>query len=215
MDLNFNDHFILNIFGMCGSGKSHTLKYIIHDAAKNNKFDHLLLFTNTSFNDQYDYIPHQYIHSAYDEEIIKNYMELQRKCVLDGVKSRGIIIYDDCLGISHFGSKAMQILMSQYRQFNISLIICSQSVSKIPLDIRNLSQYAIIFRFEAEVVIKSCFESFGVLFNNWKEFKEFFMKATCQKYRFLYYDRNKSTEGKEVAYKSLKCPLVGEFKLNF
>ena len=75
LNLDFNKHFILNIFGVCNSGKSACLKYILYYYSKKNMFDHLLLFTNTSFNDQYDYIPDQYIHPAYDEEIIKNYME--------------------------------------------------------------------------------------------------------------------------------------------
>ena len=215
MNLDFDKHFILNIFGMCLSGKSQCLKYILYYYAKKNKFDHLLLFTNTSFNNQYDYIPEQFIHKAYDEDIIQNYMELQKGFILNGQNSRGIIIFDDCMGISHFLSPVFKTLSSQFRQFNLSIIICSQSVTSIPLDVRNLAQYAIIFRFEAERVIKSCYESFGVLCNNWQDFKELLLNATNAKHRYLFYDKMKSIEGRNVAYKSLKCPLVGKFKFEF
>jgi hypothetical protein len=216
LQLDFDKHFILNIFGMCLSGKSHALKYILYYYAKKKKYDHMLLFTNTSFNNQYDYIPKQYIHPAYDEEVIKNYMELQRNYISEGKQSSALIVFDDCLGkMEHFASKEFLTLITQYRQFKISIIICSQSVSAIPLNIRNLAQYAIIFRFEAERVIKSCFESFGVLCNNWHEFKDLLIKATSEKYRFLFYDRMKSIEGKEKAYKSMKCPGVENFKLDF
>ena len=94
MDLDFDKHFILNIFGMCNSGKSHCLKYILYNYAKKKKYDHLLLFTNTSFNNQYDYIPEQYIHPAYDEEIIKNtvaflFENTQNSAVPNGLKPLG------------------------------------------------------------------------------------------------------------------------------
>lgn len=215
LNLDFEKHFILNIFGVCSSGKSECLKYILYYYAQKKKFDHMLLFTNTSFNNQYDYIPEQYIHPAYDEEIIKNYMELQRNFIAEGKKSNAVIVFDDCLGLDHFASRTFLTLASQFRQFHISIIICSQSVSAIPLNIRNLAQYAIIFRFEAERVIKACYESFGVLCDNWQEFKQMLIKATSQKYHFLFYDRMKSIDGKEKAYKSLKCPKVDNFKLDF
>ena len=216
MNLDFDKYFILNIFGMCSSGKSHCLKYIIHKYSLEGKFDHMLLFTNTSFNNQYDYIPDEYIHPAYDEDVIFKYMEFQKQMITEGKKSNALIVFDDCLGSDeHFASKKFLTLISQYRQFNISIIICSQSVTAIPLNIRNLAQYAIIFRFEAERVIKACFESFGILCNNWQEFKQLLLKATNEKYKFLFYDRTKSVDGIKEAYKSLRCTKVPDFKLEY
>lgn len=216
MDLDFDSHFILSIFGIPRSGKSHCLKYIIYKYSKMQKFDHMLLFTNTSFNNQYEYIPDDYIHPAYDENVIHNYMEFQKQQILEGKESRALIVFDDCLGSEEqFASKKFLTLISQYRQFHISIIICSQSVSAIPLNIRNMSQYVILFRYESKRAIEACFESFGVLCHDWKDFKELLLKATDGKHKFLYYNRDKSIEGRDKAYKSLKCPAIEEFKLDY
>lgn len=215
MLLNWENHFIANIYGSCSSGKSYLLKYIIYTASHKKKIDHVLLFTNTSFNNQYDYIPEKYIHPAYDSEIIQNYMNLQRELIESGEESNGLIVFDDVLGQAQFNCKQFITLVSQFRQFKISIIICSQSVSQIPLHIRNLAQYAFIFRFEAERVIKACYESFGVLFDNWQEFKKYLLNATNEKHKFLFYDRMKSVDGIQASYKSLRAPKFPNFKLQF
>ena len=215
MQLDWNSHFILNIYGMCNSGKSHSLKALIYSASSKKEFDHMLLFTNTSFNNQYDYIPKDYIHPSYDERILGNYMELQKQLISKGKKTKGLIVFDDVLGQSEFGTKHFLTLITQFRQFKLSVIICSQSISKIPLQIRDLAQYSAIFRYESERAIKNAYESFGVLFNNWHEYKEYLINSTGN-HKFLFYDKSLSTEGIDKAYKSLKAPaIIPEFKLKF
>jgi hypothetical protein len=213
--LDWKSHFILNIFGMCESGKSHLLKYLLYSASMKKEFDHLLFFTNTAFNGQYSYIPDEFIHRNYDEAIIGNYMKFQEEAIKSGKKSRGVIVFDDVLGQCQLGSKQFLTLVSQFRQFGLSIIICSQSISKIPNNIRELAQYACIFRYESDRALTNAYESFGVLFNKFDDYKKFFLSKTGD-FKFLYYNKKLSTKGIDVAYKSLKAPSkVPLFKMKY
>lgn len=213
--LDWNSHFILNIFGMCESGKSHLLKYIIYKASLNKNINHVILFTNTSFNNQYNYIPDKYIHTSFNPEIINNYMELQREVLGNGEKSRGLIVFDDILGEAQFNCKEFLKLITQFRQFNLSVIICSQTVTDIPHKIRCLAQYCCSFEYQTKRSVEALFESYGLLFDTWKEYKEFMNKSTGN-YKFLFFDRKMAIKGREHAYKSIRAPAkIPQFQLNY
>jgi hypothetical protein len=213
-NLTWDKHFVMSIFSMCGGGKSYLLQYILTKGAATKQFDHLLLFANTGFNGQYDYIPKEFVHSNYDENILQQYMIIQKNAIAAGKNSRGVIVFDDVLGDACFGSKTFLNLITQYRQYKLSVIICSQSISKIPCHIRDLSQYSCIFRFESKRAIENAYESFGVLFNDINEYKQHLIKSTGD-HKFLFYDKMKSTQGKEEAYKCIMAPKIPQMKLKY
>lgn len=183
-------------------GKSHLIKYFMYLHRK--YFDYGLVFTRTKFNDGYKFLPQDYVHSDYDESILKNLMKLQANLIEEGTQKKVFIIFDDCLS-DDFKKETFTNLITQHRHYNITVIISTQYIYKINPTIRECAGYAIIFRPTTGRSIDALYESFGSHFNDREEFKKYVIDNTGD-FQFIFVDVNSQEDGINKIYKVQKAP---------
>ena len=83
-DIDFKKPQVVVCVGRPRMGKSNAVKYfLLKNMLNNDIFKFGIVFTRTKFNNDYDYIPEQYIYTEYTPELLKQYMngleELKKK----------------------------------------------------------------------------------------------------------------------------------------
>jgi hypothetical protein len=76
--------------------------------------------------------------------------------------------------------------------------------------LRECTTYAILFRSQGQRTINGLYENFGMLFDNYQEFKDYFLKNTEKEYTAIMYSQKE--HDKEKNYKRFKAPLMKMFK---
>ena len=198
---------ILVLTGMPNSGKSHLMKYLVYKWSSEGLIDYVHAICPTKFNGGFNYIPDAYIHPSYSEELIKKILKQQ-----EIEKKRLVLILDDCLGSVPFDSKTFQQLVSTHRHYQITLLISTQSPNKLPNLIRDCCGYSVMLQCRTNRAITGLYDSYGVLFETFKDFKRYFVKYTCNNY-FILYTKN-PPKGVHM-YQILRAPVTPDFKLMY
>jgi hypothetical protein len=116
---------LIIVCGMQGGGKSHLIRYLMHENRK--KFDWGIVFSNTSFSaDNFDYIDKRFVHAKYDEDVLANLKSIHEQLVEKGKKPSAFVIFDDCLFGPQWRSAEFLSLMTQLRHYGITCIISCQ-----------------------------------------------------------------------------------------
>lgn len=191
MNLDWKQFFTMIIYGAPGSGKTNLLKYIVYSGAIKNEFDHCILLSANKGTKQYDFIDKKYKFEGYNLEIVKSYIEFQKKKNERGIKSRSLIIFDDVMGEQNFrGDHGFwKSLFSNYRHWGINVVISMQTPIGISSEIRGLIKYACVYRYVNENDLENIFRSFGSLAENKKAFYEIYKKHTDEQYKFLFFNK--------------------------
>ena len=166
------------------SGKSHAIKYFMH--AKRKEFDYGIVFTKTKFTDAYNYVPDQFVQKEFNAKVLKKLMKIQGKLTEQGIKKNAFVIFDDCL-TSEFGSQLVTDLLTQYRHYNITVILSTQYIYKLNPVLRDCATHAFIFEQSTKRSIEAIYETFGQHFNTLNDFCEYLNKSTGN-YWFLFVD---------------------------
>lgn len=213
MSLQLQPPFFILINGSIGHGKSHLIKYIMSKHRK--QFDYGIVFTQTWFKEgNFDYVPEEYVHKDYDENILKNFMNIQSKLIKKGISKQTFCILDDVLDTQTFNNKYFKRLITTLRHFQISVIISTQYCNSIPPIFRNNVMGTAIFKSDMNTQLRALFESYGMNFNNFNEFKNYVMTNTGN-YNFIWYDKKTNGDIKDK-YKVMRCPKkIPEFMLEF
>jgi hypothetical protein len=202
MTLNLDYPFSIIITGMPGAGKTGFIKYIFlsnHPTYKEDPFKYGIVFTNTKFDNEYDYCPQKYVHAAYNEDILRNFIELQK----ENSHHKTFIVFDDCLDKKAFQSKLFTELVTQYRHLNINLIITAQYLKLVTPAMKECCRYAILLKSSTEDSIKSNYESFGFGFSDRKKFEEY-IRENCVNYGAILVDRRAKQD--EPLYQVKRAP---------
>jgi hypothetical protein len=191
--------FIL-ITGLCGAGKSHALRYIM--ATIQHKFTWGIAFSNTKgINNNLDYIPQQYVHQGYNPEKLKKFMQAQRKYARQGRPILGYVILDDASFDSWRNCDLFKSLTSQYRHYNVLIIISTQVVRSVVFpNMKSNVMQVLMFRTDQDQYLKSLYQDFGFAYGTDSQFCNTLIKMP--KYTFLYYDRTADHR----QYHIYKCP---------
>lgn len=211
------DKFIAIVAGIPNMGKSNFIKYIMlqnHENYSKNPFRYGIVFTKTKFEGAYNFVPAKFVHSKYDPDVLQNLMKIQEDSL---AKHRAFVIFDDCLDAKCFSSQLFSDLITTYRHWNISVIIATQYIYRVPPTIRECCRYAVMFRMTTKRSIQALFESFGTFFNNYEEFRKYLLEKT-QNYYFILMDRNSKSDKVADVYKCLKVPSpeqIPEFAYSF
>lgn len=217
-ELDFSKSKIVLMIGSCGSGKSNATKFIILDNTINKKiFNFGLVFSQTKYNEDYKFIDDKYIVKGYDEEILKKYIKKLERIREEKkeLPPANFLIFDDLLGLLDGNNPFLKNLFAVHRHLNLTIILCFQQL-KVGLTIlREIVNYAIIFGSKRKDTIEACFQEFGQLFDNYKEFREHFLKCTEERFVAMLYDA--SIQEKENNYLCIKFPLIENinYKLKF
>ena len=218
LELDFSRAQIISLIGTCGSGKSFLLRNLIYQFSKNNMFKFGTVFTGTSFNSDYDFMPKESVHDDYSEAKLAKYIGKLRTWLElhPGEKlPPNFLILDDLLGRIKLNSHVFNNLISTFRHYNMTIFITSQYfVKNISTLLRELTDVAFIFRTRFKNSQVSLYEAFGQMLDDQDEFNEVLNEATKDKYACLVYLARK--EEKEESYMSFQAPPDDiKFKLRF
>ena len=214
--LDFTKPKIVLLNGQCGVGKTKALKWIILKHTVDIPiWEFGIAFTGTKFDNDLDFLPDEYVFQGYDESILARYIDQLTKRKEDGEDiPHNFLVFDDLHGIINNLSPLLKNLVTIHRHLNMTIIFSNQVLKSRNTTLREIVNYGIFFNTKRKDTIKAIFEEFGQLFDNFKEFKEFFLNATKEKYTAIFYDS--SIDELEDNYMIFKAPLIeNDVKLEF
>ena len=155
--------FLVLACGAKASGKSYCLRYIIRAYA--DTFSNVTVFAPTALNDFYNFLPSKYVHDDYDPNVMKQIIEKQETFKRAGKDVHCLIVMDDILGSDTIAfekrkQNELSKLWAANRHWNISVVVVTQSLKKIPRLLRDNVDYALIFRVMREAYA-GLYETFG------------------------------------------------------
>ena len=193
--------------GRSGRGKSHLVKYILTDRLSRNKWNFGLVFTQSKYNRDFDFLPDDKV-IPYDEEVLKKYVNnLKRIKEKNGKVPESFIVMDDLQGMLNNQTNFMINFLSTYRHINVNLLICVQylgSRNAISPQVREQVSHAIIFQSRTKRTLDNLYESFCGLFDSFEQFKQYFLNSTKEKYSAMLYSEH--IDELEDNYKIIKAP---------
>ena len=207
--------FSILICGRPGSGKSQLIRFILCENSADYSTDPFkfgIVMCNTSFNNSYDYIPDNYVHSKFDISIIENMMMIQEST---NAVHRAFLVLDDCLPQGEFNNQIFTRILTQFRHLNISIIIATQYIYKVPPTFRECATHVAIFKQTTKRSFSALFESFGSYFESLNDFMNYVQSNTGD-YKFILYSVNSSSKEIKDLYQVKKAPKrISEFNYSF
>lgn len=226
----FNDFQYPSIFiisGVCGSGKSHLLKYLLYSRtidstlSKKDKFQQILVFTGTKYNGFFDFLPSKYVMQGYSESKLKKYhdylMKKAEQCKKQGKEMpQNAIVFDDIAGLLNSRTGFFTNMISTFRHTNTSIFILIQYlVNACSPAMRSLANYVFAFADSTERARKNLFDLMGSGCNDPKEFTKLFSKTTEEEYTALLFNARGRVKN-QLVYSKFKAPSdMPSVKLNY
>ena len=207
MELDFTEPQICVYVGKPKSGKSYALRWnILKQTVDNKIFKHGLVFTKTKFNGDYtSYLPDEYVFEDYNPQILQQYLDGLKQLDEKDIEP-SFIIFDDIQGLLSSGDASLTQLVSNHRHFKISVFFCFQYIygrASTPV-LRECTTMAFLFNSKGKRTLEGLFDAYGQLFNNLKEFKEYFLACTKEKHTAMLYIQD--VENKDENYLQFKAP---------
>lgn len=217
--MNFRLELPCNIIlvGMTKSGKTHLLKCLM--ALHCDFFNYGVCFSSTSFNNDYEFLPDEYVYEDYQEEIVVNIMKNQRNFIEQYKQGKikripeAFIIIDDQLGLLELHKKRnlFDILFAKSRHLHISIFLSIQTCAYLSTTIRANSMYVFITVIKNSSIKMMYDVSRG--FNSENEFRDYLDK-NCVDYRVIMFD-NSDVYTKDFC-KIIRAPEnIPEFYLDY
>jgi hypothetical protein len=179
-------HPSVNIFvGKSKSGKTHLLKYFLYELSLKQKIDLVLLFSRTSEQPQYNFIPEQWRHPDFSLDIFKKVVKMQRKSQRKhGAKPNIVLIIDDGNSASKSKTEDFINLLNSYRHYNLTLILGIQYLSgNVSTNFREQVDNCYIFKTKSgpslEGNYKAFFESLGIGYKEYVQMNKQLPKFHC------------------------------------
>ena len=124
--------------------------------------------------------------------------------------AQNFVIFEDQQGLLNRNDPTLTNFVSSHRHFASTCIFNFQYLFGASPLLRECTTHAFMFNSKGHRTINGLFENFGMLFDNFKEFKEYFLKNTSKKYTAIMY---KQSENKlKHNYKRYKAPNMKDFK---
>ena len=210
-------------------GKSYMVQSLVYNWLKSGRMNshNIILFSSTSAtNDEYSWLPPENRRYGYDEVLLKQVIQWQKRRILLMKKKattanvkvtlKGIlIIIDDVLTSSgknnHVFSPTLKYLFCQSRHFAISIVFCSQLAKVIASPtIKSQSDYILVSQLSAEQLKAVYYVTSG--FKNVREFQS--RVASLEDHTFLLYDTLK-TKGDRWSEVRATGFNEGKFRLTY
>ena len=181
-----------------------------------DKFNFGAIFTGTKFDrNDYSYIPEEYIIQGYEENVLQNYLEGISKYIEKyGSAPLSFLVFDDLLYLISSMDKYFMNFLGNMRHYNIVVLFAVQFLrTGIPV-LRELTDYALIFKSNRHDTLKAIYNEFGTLFETFKEFKEHFFEITREPFTAMLYDRNLELEDNYLKFTAPDLSLL-EIRLKY
>jgi len=199
---------LLVFAGSSEQGKTHLIKSIIIDMCLRGDFNFGIVFCPTKFNKSYDFIKNQnLVIGNYNENILKQYL----KKVRDNGNPPNFIIFDDCAGEMNLVDGFGKQFISTFRHYNCSVFISTQYIYSVAAPVvREQTNRAFIWKQNTKRAYDALYESYGLAFEDFKDFKKTLDTITAEQYRCMVYLKEETEiKKKYLSYKaSEKIPDV-------
>ena len=179
---------------MCGakhSGKTVAIKYVCRAYA--HVFAAIIVFCPTALTGAYDFLPKKYVFDDYDPAVMRDLMDRQEAYKRAGKSVHVLVVFDDALSSDTVDwerrkQNELSRLWSANRHWNLSVIVVTQSLKRVPRLLRDNVDFACIFRVMREAYA-GLYETFG--HTNKAEFNQF-LEENTRDYRIILYKANVS-----------------------
>ena len=195
--------FLTLFCGAKHSGKTQCIKYVCRAYA--HVFASIIVFCPTALTGAYDFLPKKYVFDDYDPEVMRGIMTRQEEYKRAGKNVQVLAVFDDVLSsdtIEFEKRKQNELsrLWSANRHWNLSVIVVTQSLKRVPRLLRDNVDYCLIFRVMREAYA-GLFETFGHT-DRATFFK--FVEDNTRDYRVILYKANVSDPAEH--FKVFKLP---------
>lgn len=127
-------------------GKSFLIKHLYQTQWK-NKFDLVILFSNTILSGGYDYINKPTKYSEYDEDIITQLWDIQEtQKEENGYMLNILVVLDDCISNAVRESQALSDLFTKGRHALISVVFSTQNPVQASQTFRQNCNYSVMLK---------------------------------------------------------------------
>ena len=218
MKIDFTKPQVVVSVGKPESGKSNSTKYFILKNAVDNKiFKFGIVFSRTKFNDDYNYIPKQFIITRYQPHILHKYMKsLEKIKKKTGKIPPNFVIIDDHQGILNRNDEILINFISSHRHYSSSCFINFQYLYGASPTLRECTTLAILFNSKGKRTINGLFENFGQLFDSYEEFKDYFLECTKEKHvAMLFISKIDDIENNYLQFKAPDMTKHKNIKLQY
>ena len=211
LPVNWKDPQIVVSIGRPKKGKSNSTKYfILKNALERDIYKFGICFTKTKFNNDYNYLPEEYVYQGWDEETLQKY--------LNGLENmekrpRNFVIFEDLVSVIDRNNPTLANFISTHRHYNSDIYINSQylySTVNTPL-FRECTSICLMFSTKMKKSIKGLYETYGQYFENENHFKDHLFNTTKEKYTAMVYLQE--IDNLEDNYLKLLCPNMDKYKL--
>lgn len=203
-------NYIISFFGKPGSGKSHAIKYFLSYVYARKLVDVVIVFTNTANNGFYqEFIDNKYVMMYNEKKLIKVWeaarrVAPQRSAPRGSLGTQILLIFDDILGSINFNAPIWNEIAANHRHNNVSMLIASQSMTKLPVYVRDYSNYAVIFYQTTTYARRNAYVNFGEDFGTSREFTDYLNVLPKHKHAFIFVDTVAAERAKK--YSIMCCP---------
>lgn len=170
------------LVGKSFRGKSWLLRYIVQTKYRQGHFKFGIVFSKTLFNGDYDWLPDKAKIEGYDENTLMRYFNNIKQIKLSGKEPpQSFIIFDDLVAVLDSKSKFFTNFLATHRHLNIHVFIAVQYLLGTVTPIfREQISISIMFLSKTRRTLEALYESFGGLFQSYKEFKDYFINGTSK-----------------------------------
>lgn len=168
------------IAAKAGSGKTSLIKFGIFELARSQGVDYIYVFTSTPTD--YEYLPPRYVISGYTTQKLAIIMNNQS----NSRDKRLLLVFDDIIGsVDFFRDPLIAKLVTEFRHFNIGVIISTQYIYRISPVVRENAFTAVLFKQITFNAQKACYESYGGDFKKLKDFQEYMNQKLDADFKFI------------------------------
>ena len=205
-NLKLNKPKVVLLLGKPRRGKTHALKHLILSQVKHssNPFQYGVVFTGSDFSDEYSWIKPEFVCSDYSDDKLQIWLQ-QLKDKHPKIPHT-FIVFDDLVGLINQSRGYWTNFVCNHRHYNVTIFITAQYLMRgVSPTFRECVNFAILFNSKTYITLKAIHESFGQLFESFKEFKAHFLRITVPKFQAMLYDQDKEfLQGNYVSYKAPK-----------
>lgn len=183
--MDLKDPVNIVIIGRKKSGKTNLVKHLIlRNTLVNDHFKYGLIFTNTGFNDEYNYVPPDYVIKGYDREKFLQYIKFLEG--LDEIQPN-YLVFEDLVGILN-NDPVFTNFICNNRHYKTTVIVNAQYLVKgINTVLRENTDIGFFFNSLNDRTQRSLYEAYGGLFPKFIYFKEAFLTNTSERYTCMLY----------------------------
>lgn len=179
------------LVGKSFKGKSYFLRYLLTERLSTGKLKYGIVFTKTKYNKDYNFLPDNCIFEGYNQKILEKYIDNLKKILAsDEQVQPNFIIFDDLVGVLSNQSDFFVNFITTARHLNISIFIAVQYLTgkkAISPVMREQTTHCLMFNSRTRNTLENLYMSYGQLFDNFEQFKNYFMTVTKEKHVGMLY----------------------------